>query len=61
MTTAKSMPRYFDATIKSFDREIQFYISYLDYLAPLRRKELNFCYPTLSSTSKELRALTSSI
>ncbi len=47
---------YCDPTIKSFDREIQFYISYLDYLAPLRRKELNFCYPALSSTSKELYA-----
>jgi DNA mismatch repair protein MutS len=48
---------YLDEVIKNFDREIQFYLSYLDYLAPLRGAGLNFCYPTLSSGSKELRAL----
>ena len=47
---------YLDQVIKNFDREIQFYISYLDYLVPLRSAGLNFCYPTLSSGSKELRA-----
>jgi hypothetical protein len=47
---------YLDRTIGEFDREIQFYISYLDYLTPLRRGGLNFCYPTPSSESKELRA-----
>jgi DNA mismatch repair protein MutS len=45
---------YLDRTIAAFDREIQFYISYIEYLAPLRRGGLNFCYPTLSSESKEL-------
>jgi DNA mismatch repair protein MutS len=47
---------YLDQVIRNFDREIQFYISYLDYLVPLRSAGLNFCYPTLSSGSKELRA-----
>lgn len=45
---------YLDKAIADFDREIQFYVSFLDYVAPLRRTELNFCYPTLSSESKDL-------
>jgi DNA mismatch repair protein MutS len=47
---------YHDNMVKEFDREIQFYLSYLEYIAPLRRAGLNFCYPTLSATSKELCA-----
>ena len=47
---------YLDRTIIEFDREIQFYISCLDYRGPLSRGGLNFCYPTLSSESKELCA-----
>jgi DNA mismatch repair ATPase MutS len=48
---------YVDDVVNDFDREIQFYISYLDYIAPIRRAGLNFCYPTLSTTNKELCAL----
>ena len=48
---------YLNQVIQTFDREIQFYISYVDYITPLRRSGLNFCYPALSSESKELCAL----
>jgi DNA mismatch repair protein MutS len=45
---------YLDTTIGEFDREVQFYISFLDYIEPLRRAGLSFCYPTLSDETKEL-------
>jgi DNA mismatch repair protein MutS len=47
---------YLDARIGRFDREIQFYISYLDYLYPFKKSGLNFCYPILSDASKIVHA-----
>ena len=44
---------YLDETVAAFDREIQFYISYLDYAAVLKRTGLQFCYPRISDKSKE--------
>lgn len=38
--------------VTSFDREIQFYLSYLDYIAPLRTSGLPFCYPHVPGDSK---------
>jgi DNA mismatch repair protein MutS len=47
---------YLDNTIGVFDRQIQFYIAYLDYAARFKRTGLKFCYPEISNTSKEISA-----
>lgn len=48
---------FFDPTIRSFDREIQFYLGYLEYIAPIKRAGLKFCYPTISSRDKAVHAV----
>jgi len=45
---------YPDDIIVRFDREIQFYIAYLDFVAVLRKDGLRFCIPWVSDTSKEI-------
>ncbi len=45
---------YLDETIGVFDREIQFYIAYLDYVAIFRRAGLQSCYPQITDTGKEV-------
>jgi DNA mismatch repair protein MutS len=47
---------FFDESIAGFDREIQFYVAYMDYIAALKRAGLNFCYPTLATGDKEVRS-----
>jgi DNA mismatch repair ATPase MutS len=45
---------YLDGTLATFDREIQFYIAYVEYVTDLKRRGLKFCYPHISTTSKEV-------
>ncbi|MGQ9676074.1 MAG: MutS-related protein [Chloroflexota bacterium] len=45
---------YLDEAIGVFDREIQFYVGYLQYIAPLRQAGLEFCYPEVSNGAKEV-------
>lgn len=44
-----------DATIATFEREVQFYLAYQAYIEPLKRSGLPFCYPTLT-TDKDVDA-----
>jgi DNA mismatch repair protein MutS len=48
--------RYLDDTVERLDREIQFYIAYLEYIEPLKAKGLAFSLPRVSARSKEIAA-----
>jgi hypothetical protein len=45
---------YPDDRVAAFDREIQFYLAYLDYIAGTRQAGLPFCYPQVSATDKQV-------
>jgi DNA mismatch repair protein MutS len=40
---------FVDTTVERFDREIQFYVSYLNYISPLKAAGLPFSYPSVTS------------
>lgn len=43
---------FLDEAIAAFDREVQFYIAYLEYMEKFKRVGLIFCYPSVSADSK---------
>ena len=45
---------YLDETIAVFDREIQYYIAYLEFVEIFKRTGLKFCYPHISNNSKKV-------
>jgi Mismatch repair ATPase (MutS family) len=47
---------FLNGTIAAFDREIQFYVSYLEYIASFRRRGLSFCYPVVTNDGKDIYA-----
>jgi DNA mismatch repair protein MutS len=47
---------FLDERIRKFERQIQFFLTYLDFIRPLRQEGLLFCYPNVSTTSKAVDA-----
>jgi DNA mismatch repair protein MutS len=47
---------FLDPVVARLDRELQFYLAYLSYIAPLKEAALSFCYPDVSASSKEVEA-----
>ncbi len=45
---------FLDNTVSTFDREVQFYVAYLMYIAPIKEVGLKFCYPRIAERDKEV-------
>ncbi len=46
--------QFLDSTVLRFDREVQFYLAYLDRVRELQAQGLSFCFPEISGSSKEV-------
>jgi DNA mismatch repair protein MutS len=49
-------PAFVDDGIRQAAEELQFYLAYLEYTAPLRQAGLRFCYPQVSASEKDIGA-----
>lgn len=45
---------FIDETIRIFDYEVQFYITYLEYIQKMKQAGLKFCYPEVTGEDKEI-------
>ena len=45
---------YLDPVIAAFDREVQFYLAYIEFKQRVGRTGRSFCYPTVTSSSREV-------
>jgi DNA mismatch repair protein MutS len=45
-----------DSVIDAFDREVQFYLAYLEYIERFQAADLPFCYPEVAAQSREVYA-----
>jgi DNA mismatch repair protein MutS len=45
---------FLDSDVVRFDREVQFYLAWLEHSGRLADAGLEFCYPTVSTSSKEI-------
>lgn len=45
---------FVDETIADYDREVHFYIAYLEHIEDLKHENLQFCYPLVVDKSKEI-------
>jgi DNA mismatch repair protein MutS len=46
---------FMEAAIANFERAAQFYLAYLEHIAPLRERGLQFCYPRVSLSPEPVR------
>jgi DNA mismatch repair protein MutS len=53
-TYCKRHEDFLNTTVVAFDREVQFYVSYLEFIESIKAAGLEFCYPKVSDTSKEI-------
>ena len=52
----KNHQGFIDETIGTFDREIQFYVAYIDFIKKIKTKGLKLCLPQVTETSKDIYA-----
>jgi DNA mismatch repair protein MutS len=45
---------FMDGTISAYDREIHFYISYIEHIKKFKQNNLKFCYPYIVNKTKEI-------
>ncbi len=45
---------YLDGVISTFDREVQFYLAWIEHVQGFQQAGLAFCYPSVSDQSKEV-------